>query len=170
MLRIVTMKPAKLYHGPNPNFKEIANGVPGIEARLPLLFSEGVRTGRIDIHQFVALSATNAARLYGLEDRKGSIAVGFDADIAIWDTEREVTLSAEMLHDNVGYTPYEGRRVIGWPETVLSRGRVVVEDGSLQVERGSGEFLPAHLPALAKPMGKTAPELDPEQNFGALFH
>ena len=98
-------KTGKLFHGSDPNFKEVANGVPGIEARLPLLFSEGVRTGRIDIHQFVALSATNAARLYGLEDRKGSIAVGFDADIAIWDPEREVTLLAEILHDNVGLYP-----------------------------------------------------------------
>ncbi|MEM7254441.1 MAG: dihydropyrimidinase [Pseudomonadota bacterium] len=157
----------KLFNGPNPSFKEVANGVPGIEARLPLLYSEGVRTGRIDIHQFVALASTNAARLYGLEDRKGSIAIGLDADIAIWDPTREVTISSEMLHDNVGYTPYEGRMVTGWPETVLSRGRVVVADGKLKVARGSGEFLRCREPTMAKPLGQRVPEVDPAKNFGA---
>lgn len=157
----------KLAKGPNPSFKEVANGVPGIEIRLPMLYSEGVRKSRLDIHEFVALTATNAAKLYGLFPRKGTIAVGSDADIAIWDTEKEVTIGTEMLHDNVGYTPYEGRRNTGWPITVLSRGRVVVDDGELLVERGSGEFLPCDTPDAAKPLGRTSPELDPARNFGA---
>jgi len=157
----------KLSKGDNPSFKEVANGVPGIELRQPLLFSEGVNKGRIDLSQFVALTATNAAKMYGLHPRKGTIAVGTDADIAIWDPEREVTVGTEMLHDNVGYTPYEGRTVVGWPVKVINRGRLVVDEGELLVERGSGEFLPCAQPATAKPVGRTASELDPARNFGA---
>jgi len=97
----------KLPRGDKTTFKEIANGVPGIELRLPLLFSEGVGQGRVDLNAFVALTATNHAKLYGLYPRKGTIAVGSDADIAIWDPDRVTTVTAPMLHDNVGYTPYE---------------------------------------------------------------
>jgi dihydropyrimidinase len=149
----------KLPKGEKTTFKEIANGVPGIELRLPLLFSEGVKTGRLDLNRFVALTATNHARLYGLYPRKGTIAVGSDADIAIWDPARESVVSAAMLHDNTGYTPYEGRRITGWPVTVLSRGRVVVADGKLLAARGSGVFLPCALSEAAKPLGRPAPEL-----------
>src|SRR6202022_2331429 len=132
----------KLPKGDKTTFKDTANGVPGIELRLPLLFSEGVGKGRLDLNAFVALTATNHAKLYGLYPRKGTIAVGSDADIAIWDPERETTITAGMLHDNVGYTPYEGRKLRGWPVMVVSRGRIVVEDGSLTAPRGSGAFLP----------------------------
>jgi dihydropyrimidinase len=149
----------KLLKGDKTTFKDTANGVPGIELRVPLLFSEGVRTGRLDINRFVALTAANHARLYGLYPRKGTIAVGGDADIAIWDPDKEVHVSAAMLHDNTGYTPYEGRHLTGWPVTVISRGRVVVEDGKLAAERGSGNFLPCALSEMAKPLGRTAPEL-----------
>jgi dihydropyrimidinase len=149
----------KLPKGERTTFPEIANGVPGIELRLPLLFSEGVGQGRLDLNAFVALTATNHAKLYGLYPRKGTIAVGSDADIAIWDAEREVEVSAGMLHDNVGYTPYEGRRLRGWPVTVLSRGRLVVEDGHLNARRGSGAFLPCALSEAARPLGMPAPEL-----------
>ena len=157
----------KLKNGPNASFDQIAMGVPGLELRLALLYSEGVRTGRIDIHQFVALAATNAAKIYGLHPRKGTIAIGGDADIAIWDPELEVTVSYDMLHDNAGYTPYAGRKLTGWPVTVLSRGRVVVDQGSLNAERGSGEFLRCESPEKARPAGNTISELNPEQNFGA---
>ena len=149
----------KLPRGDKTTFKEIANGVPGIELRLPLLFSEGVGQGRLDLNAFVALTATNHAKLYGLYPRKGTIAVGSDADIAIWDPERETEVTAGMLHDNVGYTPYEGRRLRGWPVTVLSRGRIVVEDRKLVAERGSGQFLPCALSDAAKPSGVPVPEL-----------
>src|SRR5271155_6141727 len=149
----------KLPHGEKTTFKEIANGVPGIELRLPLLFSEGGGKGRLDLNAFVALTATNHAKLYGLYPKKGTIAVGSDADIAIWDPERETTITAGMLHDNVGYTPYEGRRLRGWPMTVLSRGRIVIDDGKLTAERGSGAFLPCALSAAARPLGTPVPEL-----------
>ena len=105
------------------------------------------------------MTATSHAKLYGLYPRKGTIAVGGDADIVIWDPERETEITAGMLHDNVGYTPYEGRRLRGWPVTVLSRGRVVVEGGKLEAERGSGIFLPCGLSDAAKPLGTQVPEL-----------
>jgi dihydropyrimidinase len=149
----------KLLKGDKTTFKDTANGVPGIELRVPLLFSEGVRTGRLDLNRFVALTATNHARLYGLYPKKGTIAVGSDADIAIWDPDREVNVSASMLHDNTGYTPYEGRHITGWPVTVISRGRIVVEDGTLKAERGSGNFLPCALSEMARPLGRATPEL-----------
>ena len=157
----------KLKAGAKATFKQIANGVPGIELRLPLLFSEGVGKGRIDIHQFVQLTATNVAKLYGLHPQKGTIAVGADADIAIWDPDKEETVTWDLLHDNVGYTPYEGMTIKGWPVTVLSRGRVAVEDGALKVERGSGAFLPRARSEAARPLGRIAPEMDRARNFGA---
>lgn len=158
----------KLHAGPNPPFKSIANGVPGIELRMPLLFSEGVKKGRITLNEFVALTSTNAARIYGLHPRKGTIAVGGDADLAIWDPDREVTVDYAMLHDNVGYTPYEGMQLTGWPETVISRGRVVVRDGELHVTPGSGNYLQRSAGYdFIRPRGVLAPELDPATNFGA---
>ena len=149
----------KLAAGPNPTFPQIANGVPGIELRLPLLFSEGVGKGRIDIHRFVALTSTNVAKIYGLHPRKGTIAVGSDADIAIWDPDKELTVTWDLLHDNVGYTPYEGRQVKGWPVIVLSRGNVVGEDGDLKVDRGSGEFVSRRMYQAAQQPGRVVPAL-----------
>ena len=157
----------KLAEGPEPTFKQIANGVPGIELRLPLLFSEGVGKGRIDLNRFVALTATNVAKLYGLSPQKGTIAVGSDADIAIWDPDLEQTIAHAMLHDDVGYTPYAGIKIKGWPTTVLSRGRVVVSDGALHAERGSGQFLARACSEAAEPLGRLEPEMDPARNFGA---
>jgi dihydropyrimidinase len=150
----------KLLKGDKTTFKDTANGVPGIELRVPLLFSEGVGKGRLGLNRFVALTATNHAKIYGLYPKKGTIAVGGDADIAIWDPAKEVTVSAAALHDNVGYTPYEGRRITGWPVTVLSRGRTVVDAGALIAERGSGVFLPCTLSDAAKPLGRATPELE----------
>jgi dihydropyrimidinase len=131
----------KLANGTDAPFNRIANGVPGLEVRMPLLFSEGFLAGRIDIHRFVELTSTRAAKIFGMFPQKGSISIGADADLVIWDADREVTIESAKLHDNVGYTPYEGRKVRGWPLTVLSRGRVVVDKAELQVERGSGEFV-----------------------------
>ncbi len=148
----------KLPKGDKTVFKDMANGVPGIELRLPLLFSEGVGKGRLTLNQFVALTATNHARMYGLEHRKGSIAVGQDADIAIWDPELQTTIRSADLHDNVGYTPYEGRTIRGWPETVINRGRVVVADRKLMVERGSGMFMSRRTPGPLAQNRTTSPQ------------
>ena len=157
----------KLSAGPNPSFKQIANGLPGLETRMPLLFSEGVLNGRLSLNEFVALTATNPAKIYGLHPRKGTIAVGSDADIAIWDPDWERTISVDMLHDRLDYTPYEGRRVTGWPRVVISRGRVVVEDEALTVERGSGVYLDRHPAKPRLSAERLGPELDPARNFGA---
>lgn len=112
------------------SFRWIPNGIPGIETRLPILFSEGVVKGRIDINRFVALTATNHARIYGLEN-KGAIRIGADADIAIWDPDLKTTISQSMLHHGTDYTPYEGLEVTGWPVTTIVRGAVVVRDREL---------------------------------------
>ncbi|TDL79406.1 dihydropyrimidinase [Palleronia sediminis] len=116
------------------NFRHIPNGIPGVETRLPILFSEGVMKGRIDLPRFVALTATNHAKTYGLYPRKGTIAVGCDADIAIWDPQARRTIRHADLHDAADYTPYEGLEVQGWPETVLLRGRPVIEGGKMVAE------------------------------------
>ena len=127
-------------------FRHIPNGIPGLETRLPLLFSGAIAGGRFDIHRFVALTATNPARLYGLYPRKGTIAVGADADIVLWDPQRRVTIRNENLHHDVDYTPYEGLEVTGWPVTTLVRGQVVCRDGQFLGQAGQGRFLPRHQP------------------------
>lgn len=132
-------------------FPYIPNGIPGLETRLPLLFSEGVGKGRIDLRAFVALTATNPARLYGLYPRKGTIAVGSDADLAIWDAQRRVTIRNELLHHAVDYTPYEGIEVTGWPALTLARGEVVWEEGTFRGTPGRGQFLRCGLPEPARP-------------------
>lgn len=156
----------KLAHGPDASFRQIANGMPGIGLRLPLLFSEGVRKGRITIQQFVALASSNAARLYGMP-RKGSIAIGMDADIAIWDPEETRLVRVEDQHDAMDYSPFEGRELTGWPVTVLGRGRRIIEDGRLVAEPGVGQFIARGRPDFTGYPGTHAPELDPTRNFGA---
>lgn len=136
----------KKRHGAQAPFRKVANGLPGLETRAPLLFSEGVVAGRIDLPRFVALNSTNAARLYGLYPRKGTIAVGSDADVVIWDPEKTVMIRNADLHHNVDYTPYEGTMVTGWPVTVLSRGDVICADGRLAAKPGRGRFLECAAP------------------------
>jgi dihydropyrimidinase len=157
----------KLRAGPNPNFKQVANGLPGLEVRLPLLFDAMVSKGRLGLEKFVDLTATAPAKIYNLHPRKGSIAVGADADIAIWDQAREVTLSDARMHDLAGHTPYAGRTVRGWPVTVLSRGRVVIADERMMAEPGSGRFIARTGGEAAKPTGRLVADMDPERNFGA---
>ncbi len=123
------------------SFRWVPNGIPGVAARLPILFSEGVVKGRIDLNRFVALSATNHAKTYGLYPRKGTIAVGSDADIAIWDPERPVRITHALLHDDCDYTPYEGLDVVGWPVSTMVRGRFVVRDGVLVGAKDHGVHL-----------------------------
>ena len=144
----------KLMAGPNPTFKQVANGLPGLEVRMPLLFDAMASKGRLGLHKFVDLTATAPAKIYNLHPRKGSIAVGADADIGIWDPNREVTLTDAMMHDRTGYTPFAGRRVKGWPTTVIRRGEVVVSDGTLKAKPGSGQFLPRDGGDAAKPSGR----------------
>jgi dihydropyrimidinase len=123
------------------DFSKIPSGAPGIETRMMLLWDGGVRAGRIDAQRFVELTATGPARLFGLWPRKGTIAVGSDADLVIWDPERETRLSADTLHMRVDYSPYEGRVVRGGPLVVMSRGEVIVDRGEWKGRPGRGQFL-----------------------------
>jgi dihydropyrimidinase len=143
-----------MLHGDETPFNWVPNGVPGIETRLPILFSEGVAKGRITLQRFVELTATNPAKLYGLYPRKGSLSIGADADIVVYDAQRTLTIRNEMLHHNVDYTPYEGLEITGWPELVLSRGEIVVEKGACTGQPGRGLFLRCAAPELAKPRNR----------------
>jgi dihydropyrimidinase len=127
-------------------FRYIPNGIPGIETRLPLLYSEGVLSGRISVERFVELTATNPAKLYGLYPRKGTIEVGSDADLVIWDESRDITITNRLLHHNVDYTPYEGMRIRAWPALTLSRGEVVWDGRVPRAAPGRGQFLKATRP------------------------
>ncbi|UCE31197.1 MAG: dihydropyrimidinase, partial [Burkholderiales bacterium] len=131
----------KRVDGTEPPFPYIPNGIPGLETRLALLFSHGVNAGRIDLQQFVALTSTNPARMYGLYPRKGTIAIGADADLVIWDDKRELTIRNAQLHHAVDYTPYEGIGLTAWPAVTLSRGEVVWDDGRYCGRPGHGQFL-----------------------------
>jgi dihydropyrimidinase len=113
------------------SFRWVPNGIPGVETRLPILFSEGVVKGRITLNQFVAFTATNHAKVYGLHPRKGTIAVGSDADVAIWDPNRTTKITAADLHHGADYTPYEGFKVTGWPVMTIVRGKIAVDSGKL---------------------------------------
>ncbi|RZM00794.1 MAG: dihydropyrimidinase, partial [Variovorax sp.] len=125
----------------------IPNGIPGLETRLPLLWSEGVMTGRMTENRFVELTATGPAKAYGLHPRKGTIAIGSDADLVIWN-EREVALTNAMLHHEVDYTPYEGMTLRAWPGLTLARGEVVWDGTEFHAQPGRGELLACGLPTL----------------------
>jgi dihydropyrimidinase len=132
------------------DFSKIPNGAPGIETRMMLLWDGGVRARRIDARRFVELVASGPARIFGLWPRKGTIAVGSDADLVIWDPERETRLSVETLHMRVDYSPYEGRVVHGGPVVVMSRGEVIVDRGEWKGRPGRGRFL-KRAPGAAQP-------------------
>ncbi|SIT79290.1 dihydropyrimidinase [Yoonia rosea] len=127
----------KLSAGPDAGFHEIANGLPGLETRLPLMFDAMVSQGRGGPAAFARLTATAAAEIYGLP-QKGALAVGMHADITLWDPEKTVTYGANDLHDNVGYNPWVGRTVTGWPTDVWLRGKRIVTDGALTTTPGTG--------------------------------
>ena len=136
-------------------FRHIPNGIPGLETRMALLYSEGVLGGRITLEKFVELTSTNAAKAYGLHPRKGTIAIGSDADLVIWD-ERDVVIRNADLHHRVDYSPYEGTRLKAWPGLTLARGEVVW-DGQFHARLGKGEFLHCNLPSLTplRPRGQS---------------
>jgi dihydropyrimidinase len=123
------------------DFSKIPNGAPGIETRLPLLWDGGVRAGHIDPHRFVEIVSTNPAKMFGLWPKKGTVAVGSDGDLVLWDAERKTILAASTLHMRVDYNPYEGREVVGAPAVVLSRGEVIVDHGTFRGKAGRGQFV-----------------------------
>jgi dihydropyrimidinase len=132
------------------SFRWVPNGIPGVETRMPILFSEGVAKGRITLEQFVALTSTNHAKMYGLYPRKGSLAVGADADIVLWDANKTVTISQSLLHHGSDYTPWEGYDVTGWPVGTILRGRQVYDDGRVLGAPGDGRFLKRGLSPYAR--------------------
>lgn len=143
------------------DFRRIPNGLPGVETRCPLLFSQGVSAGVLSLADFVHLTATNPARFAGLYPRKGVIAPGADADIVIYDPSVRVTLTGARLHMATDYTPYEGMEVSGWPRTVLLRGQLVLDDGKFVGGPGMGRFVPGDAPT--PPFGRPAGEVrDPD--------
>jgi dihydropyrimidinase len=127
-----------LGHG---DFSKIPNGAPGIETRMSLVYDGGVRTGKISLNRFVELTSTSPAKIFGLFPRKGTIAPGSDADIVIFDPNRTTTLGVTSLHMKVDYNPYEGRQVTGVTETVLSRGKVIIDQGRFVGRAGAGSFI-----------------------------
>lgn len=143
------------------DFSKIPNGCPGIEDRMMVLYTQGVRGGKFSLNRWVELCCTNPAKLFGLYPRKGVIAPGSDADLVIWDPEAKQTIRAATQHQRTDYNLYEGMEVTGVPSVVLSRGRVLVEGGAWKGEAGAGRFLkrqrfgahaaPQPKPAAAKP-------------------
>jgi len=123
------------------DFTQIPNGAPGIETRLPLIYHFGVNEGRFSVNKFVELVSTAPARLFGLWPRKGTIAVGSDADLVIFDPHQERTLTKENLHMNVDYSPYEHITVRGYPVMTIARGKIIVKDDEFMGRVGAGEFL-----------------------------
>jgi dihydropyrimidinase len=122
-------------------FHKIPNGIPGIEDRLYVMWHNGVNSGTITPSRFVEITSTNPAKIFGMYPKKGTISVGSDADIVVWDPEKEHTVSAETHHINTDYNAYEGMKVKGMPVRTIIRGRTVVADGELKVDKGSGKFI-----------------------------
>ena len=123
------------------SFASIPNGAPGIEARMALMYTYGVTSGEIDLNRFVQVTSTNAAKIYGMYPQKGTIAVGSDADLVVFDPNIETTLTKSMLHENVDYTPYEGFKLKGYPTVTISRGNIIAKDGQFVGKEGRGKFI-----------------------------
>lgn len=140
------------------SFRWIPNGIPGVETRMQILFSEGVAKGRISLEQFVALTSTNHAKMYGLYPRKGSIAVGCDADIVLWDATRKHAIRQTALHHGADYTPWEGFEVTGCPVKTLLRGRLVFDkdDPTLVYGAPQGQFMKRAISPFAAAASETA--------------
>jgi dihydropyrimidinase len=123
------------------DFSKIPNGHPAIEHRMELLFSEGVNKGRISLNKFVEVTSTNAAKIFGMYPKKGTIGIGCDADLILFDATKKHKLSVKTHHMNVDYSAYEGMELIGKCETVVLRGKVAVEAGETKVDKGYGKFI-----------------------------
>ncbi len=123
------------------NFTQIPNGTGGVEDRMHVLWHHGVNSGRLTMNEFVAITSTNAAKIFNIYPRKGSISVGADADIAIWDPEKERTISKDTHHQNVDFNIFEGMTVKGINTVTISQGKVVYQDGDIRTERGAGRYV-----------------------------
>jgi dihydropyrimidinase len=129
------------------DFTKIPNGTAGIEDRMSILWHEGVRSGRLTAQEFVAITSTNSARIFGLMPRKGLIAVGADGDLVVWDGNASRTISAKTHHQNVDFNVFEGRTVTGLARTTIANGKIVWHEGDLRAVRGAGRYIGRRLPA-----------------------
>jgi dihydropyrimidinase len=123
------------------DFTKIPNGLPGVGDRLPVMWTHGVGSGRLTPNQFVALTSTNPAKIFGLYPQKGSLEIGADADLAIWDPNRRLRYGVEHAQHRTDYNLYEGWELVGYPEIVLLRGRLIVDRGKWRGQRGMGRFI-----------------------------
>ena len=123
------------------DFTKIPNGTGGLQDRMPVLWTEGVGTGRLTPNEFVAVTSTNIAKILGMYPRKGAVLVGSDADLVVWDPQAERTITAADQQSAIDYNVFEGRRVKGLPRYVLTRGHVAVTDGAMSSREGHGEFV-----------------------------
>jgi dihydropyrimidinase len=123
------------------DFRLIPNGTAGIENRMEVLWDHGVNTGRLTMNEFVAVTSTNAAQIFNIYPRKGTVSVGADADIVVWDPEATKTISAKTHHQNIDYNIFEGMEVKGCASHTIANGKVVYKDGQLNVERGAGRYI-----------------------------
>ena len=149
-----------MFHGQKEigrdQFTKIPGGMPGIESRLALLYTFGVVPGRITVNQWVDQCCTSPAQAFGIYPRKGSLTVGADADLVIFDPDKQSTISKLLLHERVDYTPYEGLRLQGNVDTTILRGNLLVQNGVFSGQRSTGIFL----------AGKLEPENDIWKNPG----
>jgi dihydropyrimidinase len=123
------------------DFRKIPNGTNGVQDRMAVLWHHGVRTGRLTPSEFVAVTSANAAKIFNMFPRKGTIAPGSDADVVIWDPEKSRTISAKTHHQNIDFNIYEGMTVLGNPAVTLSRGKVLWEKDQLKTEKGHGRYV-----------------------------
>jgi len=128
------------------DFTKAPSGAPGVEARMAITFSEGVSRGRLTLEQFVDVTATNPAKLFGMYPKKGVLKPGSDGDVVIFDPERETVITWDDLHENVDYTPYEGLAIKGVPVLTIARGKIVAKDGQFTGQAGAGQFIKRGLP------------------------
>ncbi|WP_112324268.1 dihydropyrimidinase [Oceanibium sediminis] len=139
----------KKRNGDNAPFTRIPYGLPGLEPRMPLMFSAGVMAGRLSLQTFTEVTATRPAEIYGLGASKGRIAPGYDADLVIWDPQSRARMSVDLLHDGIDYTPYEGIELVGRPTQTLLRGQSLCRDGEWQAVEPTGRLLACERPVPA---------------------
>lgn len=126
-------------------FDKVPNGIPGVETRLPLVFSEGVMKGKLSLQRFAEVTSTNAAKIFGIYPKKGTIQVNSDADLVIIDPKKSQNLNAEYLHTKTNLSVYEGMSAVGWPIYTISRGDIIIENGTASGKVGRGKFLKSQL-------------------------
>lgn len=136
------------------DFTKAPGGAPGVEARMQILFSEGVSKGRFGLQDYANMMSTNPAKLFGMYPKKGVLKVGSDADMVLFDPDKEETITWEKLHENVDYTPYEGLQVKGAPILTISRGKIVAKDGVFVGKAGDGQFIKRGLPIFVETQGR----------------